>query len=377
MEPKLDIENVREDQGKNVEYVRKKSRRRKKKRKIWIRILSVILLLLAVMIGTGTYLIISGKQQIAEKGNASRPELKPVKTETVEIKTEILDEDTLKYQGVRYRYNEDMINLLFVGVDSEGTLSAQEGEERDAGQADVIFLASMDNKHKKLTLIPVNRDTITEISIYDENGKFVRKQKEQVALSYAYGNSEQESAELTQEAVSNLFYGLPIHGYYVVNMGAIPIVNDMVGGVEVSLLEDFTEIDASYVKGQKVLLTGNMAETYVRMRYNLGDGSNAARMERQKQYITSLAGKAIAAVKADMTLPVTLYQTIADYMVTDISVNEFSYLATQAVQYSIADDFIRSIAGTSEIGDVYAEFQVDEKALYELILDVFYEKVPE
>ena len=62
-------------------------------------------------------------------------------------------------------------------------------------------------------------------------------------------------------------------------------------------------------------------------------------------------------------------------MVTDISADEVSYLATQAVTCSLNDNFIRNISGESAPGDVYMEFTADEKALYELILDIFYEKI--
>lgn len=377
MEPeKINLEEVREDEGRGVTYVRQKSKNRKKKKRIFKTILFLVLLLFLVLIGCCFYLFFSGQKKIEEKGNASRPELKPVKTEEVIIETEILDEDTIKYNGQKYRYNEDMINMLLIGVDTSGVVGENESStEEPTGQADTIVLAAMNNKSKKITLIPVNRDTMTEISIYDIYGKFVQKQKEQIALSYNYGDGGESSAKLTRDAVANLFYGLPIHGYFAINTSAISVINDMVGGVEVTLLDDFTNVDPSYVKGANVLLKGSFAETYVRGRMGVGDGTNEGRMERQKQYITALASKMMGAVKGDLTLPVSIYQTITDYMVTDISVDEVSYLASQAVSYSLSDDLIRSIPGSSEKVDVYMQFQVDEKAFYELILDVFYEKV--
>lgn len=375
MEPdKIDLENVREDEGKGITYVRRKSRKKRRKRRILKTILIFLVLLFAVLIGCCFYLFFSGQQKIEKKGQASRPELKPVKTREVEIKTEILDEDTIKYNGSKYRYNKDMINMLFIGVDTSGTVSA-ENAQADAGQSDTIFVAALNNKTKKITLIPVNRDTMTEISIYDVNGNFIGKQKEQIALSYAYGDGEKMSAELTKEAVSNLFYGLPIHGYFSVNTSAITVINDLIGGVEVSLLGDFTEYDPSYAEGSKVLLQGSFAETYLRKRWGVGDDSNIQRMARQKQYVTALASKMMTAVKQDLTLPVSIYQTVSDYMITDISVDEVSYLATQIVSYSLDGDLIRTIPGSAELVDIYMQFTVDEKAFYELILDVFYEKV--
>ena len=379
-EQKIDLDKVRRDEGRRGAPSYHRSHRKRKKRKILKRILIVILILLLASVGTVIYLFYSGQTKIAQKGQTSRPELKPVHTEEVQIDTEILDQDTIKYNGQKYKYKEDMINLLFLGVDTRGNVNDQNNigtglTSETAGQADTIILAALDNKAKKVTLIPVNRDTFTDISIYDTYGKFVEKQKEQIALSYAYGDGKEKSAQLTAEAVSNLFYGLPIQGYFAINISAITVINDMIGGVELSLLDDFTSVDPSYVKGAAVRLQGSFAENYLRGRMGVGDGTNVGRMERQQQYLTALASQTLNAIKKDLTLPVSLYQTVTDYMVTDVTADEVSYLATQVVGYSLDDNFIRNISGETVAGDVYMEFYVDEKAFYELILDVFYEKV--
>ena len=107
----------------------------------------------------------------------------------------------------------------------------------------------------------------------------------------------------------------------------------------------------------------------------VGDGTNVSRMQRQQQYLAALVSQTLAAVRNDITLPVSIYQTVSDYMVTDISADEVSYLAAQAAGCSLDSNFIRNIAGESTAGDAYMEFHVDEKAFYELILDIFYEKV--
>jgi hypothetical protein len=49
-------------------------------------------------------------------------------------------------------------------------------------------------------------------------------------------------------------------------------------------------------------------------------------------------------------------------------------MATQISGYTMPDDFIHSLEGTSVEGNPYMEFTVDEKSLYELILEIFYEK---
>ena len=82
-------------------------------------------------------------------------------------------------------------------------------------------------------------------------------------------------------------------------------------------------------------------------------------------------------MKEDITFPISLYGVLERYMVTDISVDEVSYLATQAVGYSFDRADMHTLAGETVMGDRFEEFYVDEKALYELILGIFYEDVDE
>ena len=80
------------------------------------------------------------------------------------------------------------------------------------------------------------------------------------------------------------------------------------------------------------------------------------------------------AMKQDMTLPLQLYTQITPYMVTDVTADEAVYLAGQALSYSFGDDDFYSMTGTVKMGEKFEEFYPDETALYELVLDVFYEE---
>lgn len=50
---------------------------------------------------------------------------------------DILDEDTIKYNRKKYKYNKEMINLLFLGTDTSGSMIQDNEEGADAGQADI------------------------------------------------------------------------------------------------------------------------------------------------------------------------------------------------------------------------------------------------
>ena len=71
-------------------------------------------------------------------------------------------------------------------------------------------------------------------------------------------------------------------------------------------------------------------------------------------------------------MPVTLYQSLADEMVTDIGVDKAVYLTTQALTMPLDSSGIMMLKADSVQGNVYDEVYVDDDALYDLILNVFY-----
>ena len=277
---------------------------------------------------------------------------------------EPLKDGMLRYQGKTYAYKEDVMTFLCMGIDKSGEAKASEDLHR-GGQADALFLAVMDPGEKKISVIGVNRDTMAELFVYDEEGNYLGREIGQIALQHAYGDGMEESCERTVEAVSNLFYGIPIHGYFAMNMDVIIPLNEAVGGVDVVIGEG----------DEKVHLEGKEAYSFVRNRDMYAPHSAEQRLERQKQYLEAFALQAKKAVAQDLTLPAKLYAEILPYMVTDICASEAVYLATQAVSYTFGQDDLYSLQGEIRMGEQFEEFYPDETALYELILQVFYEEV--
>lgn len=286
--------------------------------------------------------------------------------------SEIPEQGTVRYKEKRYRYNSDIVTLLLLGIDKRGDFEAAY-TAGEGGQADTIILAVLDTKNKKLSFISVSRETMTEIELYSVFGDVIRHETAQLALSYAYGDTLQKSCELTESAVSKLFYNLPINGYFTLNESAIPVVNDMVGGVTLTLLDNFSEEDAVMIKGASLTLNGKQAELYIRGRMSLEDDTNAARMKRQLQYMNAFIGKAVQIMKTNPALPLTIYNSVKPYAVTDLSLSEITFIASEAVNYDFSADNVYTVAGISKNGFEFSEFYVDETALYELILSVFYD----
>lgn len=280
----------------------------------------------------------------------------------------------IRYEGIHYRYNQDVLTFLFLGIDKMTEVKAAE-DGYDGGQSDALFLLVLDPHQKKISVIGIPRDTMTQIEVYTREGDYLGKATGQVTLQHGYGDGAALSCERSVKAVSHLFYNLPIHGYCAINMGAIPLINDAVGGIELKALETLDFKDFKVKEGETVHLQGMDAYYYLHNRDIDSFNSAGRRLGRQKQYLTAYAGAAIAATKRDVTFPVTLYSTLSRYMVTDITVDEVSYLATQVMGYSFSEEGMYSLAGATVMGEKFEEFYADETSLYELILKVFYEEV--
>ena len=236
-------------------------------------------------------------------------------------------------------------------------------------------LAVMNPKDSSIKIIGINRNTMTDIDVYNGNGVYITTTKAQIAVQHGFGDGMKKSCEYQKKAVEKLFYNLPIHGYAAVNMSAIPTINDAVGGIDLVVLEDLTKIDAGLVEGSNVHLSGDSAFWYVKYRDTDIFGSADTRLLRQQQYLTNLVNKAKQEVGKDISVALNLYQAVSPQMVTDISPHKAAYLASVLPDYKFDEDNFYTMEGETVMGEEFEEFYPDEDALYEMILDVFYEKV--
>lgn len=330
-------------------------------------ILGILVLLLATAVGAYFYLNKKGEAQL--KKNQSIASI----TAPEEASSED-DGKMIVYNGAKYKYNEDNINILFMGIDRDMQDTGEKviGEN---GQADVLIWAALDSKTGHLSLINISRDAMVDVNKYNAKDKYLGTDKMQLCLAYSYGDGKEKSCENTLQSVSRLMYGMPVNAYVAIDYSAIAPLNDAIGGVTVNVLEDLTQSDSALKAGETVTLHGEQAQTYVRSRNTEVLDSNNQRMERQKQYIDAFLQQAISQTKKNPTLPVTLYNDVSDYMVTNISASEATHLATLMIQNGVSGGDILTVPGEVTQGDVYAEFNPDDKELYKLILSVFYKEI--
>lgn len=285
--------------------------------------------------------------------------------------------DLVIYKGHKYQYNENITNILFMGVDKDNLDSKDTKlKMRGAGQSDTIFLAALDTSSGKVTLVNVPRDVMTYVRSYDKDGKYDGKKLRQICLAYAYGDGKKKSCENVAYAVSKVLYGVPIQSYMSIDLSAISVLNDAIGGVNVQVIGDLTSTDPALKEGANVTLLGGQAETYVRSREFEPLDANLKRMQRQQQYVTSYIQKALQEMRSDLTLPLDLLNLVSNNSVTNLSASKITYLATKVSGSSFSSDSIYSIDCKIKEGETgYAEYYPDETKLFEMVLKVFYKQI--
>jgi LCP family protein required for cell wall assembly len=320
---------------------------------------------------------IMGKSNLDSKSATSAPMMAQMETDAAvyENTGSRWENDWIRYNGQVYDYNEDIITFLIMGIDKADDTVVKVSEGTDGGQADALFLLVLDPHKQEIKVIGINRNAMTDVDVYDEYGRYQTTVIAQIATQHGFGDGMEESCGYQVKAVSNMFYQLPIHGYAAINMSAIPIINDQVGGVDVTVLEDLTNYDKSLKEGAQVHLEGKSAYYYVKTRDTKKYGSNETRLERQKQYLKGFIKAARDASANNNNAAVELFNAISSKMVTNITADEIGYLAPYMTAFSFDSEDVLTIDGENVKTGQFEEFHVNEDDLYKTIIDVFYEKV--
>ncbi len=282
--------------------------------------------------------------------------------------------ETVYIDGEPYKLRKGISTLLIMGIDASGNIDGD--ESKNAKKSDFLALAVFDKTKKSVTVLHINRDTMTEVTKLGPFGEAAGTTFEQITLAYGYGDGLQKSAENTVKAVSNLLYGIKIDNYLSMNMSAIPVINDKIGGVTVTVNEDMTSVDPAFVKGATLKLTGTQAINFVRARGSLDDSTNIARMERQKQYMNGLAAALSEnkeALQGDYFAD--MLAQIANYSIARLGSDFLSELSNYGKDYRF--DGVISPEGEAEVGKEFMEFYVDDDSLKQILVQLFFDRVEE
>lgn len=330
---------------------RSRHRKSRRRRRIWKALAAVIVLVITAGILLWLYM---DNQKDAKTG-----------TEAGETEREYR---RVHVDGVDYQYNTDLIAVLLMGIDTSG--------QDMTGQADFLSLAVFDRENKSIKLIEISRDSMVPVRVFDAVGNDRGWNTQHLALAYAFPGGKEKGCLMTQEAVSKMFRGIPIVYYASANISALPVFHDLVGELTVQIPDDSLEyLDEKLKKGTSLTLTSDNAELFVRSRDTDREYSNTGRMRRQETYMEAYLEKLRTLLEEDFSGTVSRMEDVFSNTMTNIGLSEVSSFAEMAMKYRFdPEQDCYTVPGTDHSGTYHDEFHVDEEALQQLVLQIFYKK---
>ncbi|EGO8233388.1 LytR family transcriptional regulator [Enterococcus faecalis] len=234
--------------------------------------------------------------------------------------------------------NKEPFSVLLLGIDT-----GDDGRV-EQGRSDTTIVATVNPRDKQTTLVSLARDTYVDIP---GQGK-----QDKLNHAYAFGG-----ASLAMDTVEN-YLNIPINHYVSINMAGLKELVNAVGGIEVNNNLTFSQDGYDFTIG-KILLDGEQALSYSRMRYEDPNG-DYGRQERQRKVIEGIVQKVLSLNS------VSNYQQIltavSDNMKTDLSFDDMKKIA---LDYRSAFGKVKQdqLQGTGFMQDGVSYQRVDEQEL--------------
>ncbi len=221
-------------------------RTEKKKKKRWVRILFISFFVLALAVGTYTFIVYESL------------------TAAVDRMHDPIDRDKSPKRTDQVTFeNQEPFSVLLLGVDER---------QGDRGRSDTIIVLTVNPKQKSVKMLSIPRDTRTDIIGHGTVDK--------INHAYAFGG-----VKMSMDTIES-FLDIPIHYYAQINMEGFKDIVDAVGGVTVTNSFEFTSGGETFPKGQ-ITLDGDSALKFARMRYNDPRG-DFGRQNRQRNIIQAV-----------------------------------------------------------------------------------------
>lgn len=179
--------------------------------------------------------------------------------------------------------DDSITNILLCGVDTRSKTKVK-------GRSDALMMLTLDNKHDKIKIVSIPRDTLVNIDGYGQT---------KINHAYMYGGPE-----LAIKTFNQTFH-TDIKDYVSVNFYQLAEIIDAAGGVDIEVSageikhinklvmettgDESNMIDTS-LADTTVHMNGAQAVSFSRIRYL---GTDDARTERQREVLTELFKTAV------------------------------------------------------------------------------------
>ena len=224
----------------------------------------------------------------------------------------IVEDDLKEYDNVN-----KIKNIALFGLDST---------DGETGRSDSIMIATIDPVHNKLKLTSIMRDSYVYI---DGHGQ------DKINHAYAFGGPE-----LSIKTI-NTNFGLNIEDFVSVNFSSLPIIINILGGVDIEITDEELEYINGYIadinskdgtSSPQITysglqhLDGTQALAYSRIRYTAG--GDYKRTERQRTVLEALFTKLTSASVGSYN---SLLNEVLPYVQTNLNAGDILSLGTKVI----------------------------------------------
>ncbi|MBO7710848.1 MAG: LCP family protein [Lachnospiraceae bacterium] len=322
----------------------------------------LLLIFAAVVIALIVYLLLPEKNRYANDGSGTQ--------------TQWFDDNTLYLDDTLYGFTHRIETFLFAGTDNSGN-ETDPDQPYHGAMADFLMFLVMDHTDGSYGVIQIDRNTMAEVMLLDENDQPAGWNTMQICTAHWYGSNPEVSARNQVRAVRDLLGELEVvDGYYILNMRDIATLNEAVDGVEVVIEDpDMTVVDPAFVQGQTVTLTGDQAEKFLRARMSVGEGTNEERMRRQRTYLDAFFQKAADRIYDNPKAVQAFWNTVRDVAQTNMNGNDVSRIAKMVMDGE--NKGLYTFEGKTVLGTTLAdgleheEFYPDTDSVLSILQDLF------
>ena len=257
--------------------------------------------------------------------------------------------------------NEDMLNILLMGIDAFEDGSTTSGS---MPHTDVMMVIAVNFKTDTVDLITLPRDLFTDVpehrGYYKLNGVF----------NVGGGMEDPEGGfRLSCRAAEKWLGGISIPYYYAVDFQAVVQIVDSLGGIDYDVEQPYTTLSNRHIHKGVQHLDGDAVLGYLRIR-NESDGLDSSRTARQRKMLVAIFSK----LKAEGLLAnIPMLIRAADSGIyTNTTLAQTTAIAEYAAKIDPDSIHTRSMYGS--IGEIqfYWRFcYVDQENRLSLIRDVY------
>ncbi|WP_150241836.1 LCP family protein [Nocardiopsis quinghaiensis] len=179
----------------------------------------------------------------------------------------------------------DAVNVLFMGTDGYEEGSTAYTQEFEGERSDAIMLAHI-SPEKRVSVISFPRDSLVDLPQCAPYGETEGTQAYFGMINAAMYHGGPPCVVRTIESLT----GIRIDHFVHLSFMSFRDVVNAIGGVDICIPEPMQDSrsDLDLEAGQQIL-NGDEALSFVRARYEIGNGSDIGRIDRQQMFLAALA----------------------------------------------------------------------------------------